>query len=160
MKIVVRSKSEARKFESDDLWACISISTFQDDWPKISKVKQLRLLQIAFADFDLPSDSAANDRDTPLMIQPNVPAFHWTHAHKVWDFVNECWEKVDLFMVHCEAGQSRSPAIAAAIAECKMNNKAPELWRATTPNMHVYRTMLNEWNQHYAGEAQSSDQEG
>lgn len=53
---------------------------------------------------------------------------------------------VDQIIVHCDAGYSRSPAVAAAIA--KAMGESDEMYfsgREYCPNRHVYRTLLNEF---------------
>jgi len=57
---------------------------------------------------------------------------------------------IDTIICHCEAGQSRSAGVAAALANF-LNGNDMEFFNSSgvygvkkyTPNMHVYRTMLN-----------------
>jgi protein-tyrosine phosphatase len=63
-------------------------------------------------------------------------------------FIKEALERCNPqgIIVHCEAGQSRSAAIAAALA-MHYNGDDREFWgaqmygRVFTPNAHVYRVM-------------------
>jgi hypothetical protein len=51
--------------------------------------------------------------------------------------VNKVWDKIDLLMVHCLAGISRSAAVAAAIAKVKYNDDSLYFTRYK-PNISVY----------------------
>jgi predicted protein tyrosine phosphatase len=127
-KLLVLPKSKAAEFTHSTPWACISIGSEPGDWPKINKCQQVDILQIAFADIDLP-------RRTGHIL------FTEAHAQQIWDFVEKVWDQVDLLMVHCLAGQSRSPAVAAAIAKIKYNDDMM-YFRLYTPNSLVYNTLL------------------
>lgn len=50
-------------------------------------------------------------------------------------------------IVHCSAGKSRSAGMAAAIMKCLNDDDTPIFNdRRYTPNMRVYRMMLDAWN--------------
>jgi predicted protein tyrosine phosphatase len=127
-KLLVLSKSEASKFEFAKPWACISIGAENGDWPKINKVQQVDLLQLAFYDTEFKRESEIT--------------FNEEHANKVLDFMDRNWNKVELIMVHCLAGRSRSPGVAAAISRIKYGSD--DFWfHNYLPNSLVYRTILN-----------------
>ncbi len=44
-------------------------------------------------------------------------------------------------MVHCNAGYSRSPAVAAGLCKVMIGNDR-HLFRGKDPNLHVYRMMV------------------
>lgn len=131
--IVVLPMSEAIKFQSDESWAAISIATDVGTNPTLSNKSRVGLLEMTFEDADF--------------IRPNTPPeyiFDEIKAKKILDFVSEMWDKVDCFMIHCHAGMSRSPAVAAAIENIYYGNGADSRWfKEKTPNMRVYRTILN-----------------
>ena len=142
-KLLVLPKSAASNFTYDKPWACISIGCEPGDWPKINKCQQVDLLQIAFADLDKPldkeesvdyTDSHKSHKLDPILFSPE-------HAKQIWDFVEKNWDNVDLIMVHCLAGASRSPAVAAAIALKKYGNDNL-YFQLYCPNRLVYRTLL------------------
>lgn len=65
-------------------------------------------------------------------------------AVAIVDAFEKYWGTVDQIIVHCDAGYSRSPAVAAAIA--KAMGKSDEVYFSSgeyCPNRHVYRTLLN-----------------
>ena len=54
-------------------------------------------------------------------------------------------DRVEQIIVHCDAGYSRSPAVAAALA--KALGMSDEVYFSSgqyCPNRHVYRMMMNE----------------
>lgn len=134
-QFLVKSRSKAAAHESDGRpWAAIQIGTVDGDWPKITGVHRVGLLRIAFADADHESFREHTERMGSCL-------FDDKHAEEILNFVNKHWEKVDYFLVHCTAGQSRSPAVAAAIQ--KVYGGDNEVWFSiATPNMRVYRKIL------------------
>lgn len=133
-KLLVVGKAAASDFISDKPWACISIGCEPGDWPKINKCQLVGWLQIAFADIDKPSEGK---------ILCNAD-----HAKRIWDFVESVWDRIDLLLIHCLAGTCRSPAVAAAIAKAEYGDDSL-YFRLHTPNMLVYRTMLEEYYERY-----------
>jgi hypothetical protein len=65
------------------------------------------------------------------------------HALKVVDFLNECRDQVDLLAVHCEAGISRSAAVAAACAKILGQNYDIFFRRPYQANLHCYELVLS-----------------
>ena len=51
-KIIVHPISGARKFSTEKVWACISVTTYKLDLPKINGVRRVELLQQTFPDWD------------------------------------------------------------------------------------------------------------
>ena len=69
-----------------------------------------------------------------------------TEAKKICDFVNKYKNIpiIDKIIVHCEAGQSRSAGVAAAIMKYLNNDDTPIFNNNRYhPNMLCYRTVLN-----------------
>lgn len=67
-------------------------------------------------------------------------------ADKIADFINKYKDNddIDLIIVHCEAGQSRSAGVAAAIMKYLFNDDT-EIFNNNKfiPNMLCYRKVLN-----------------
>ena len=63
------------------------------------------------------------------------------HARQILNFVMEA-KNEDVFIC-CDAGESRSPAVAAALYEYEYGETADHIWKSKDyhPNMHVYRSM-------------------
>jgi predicted protein tyrosine phosphatase len=133
-EVFVRSKGNAAIFESDVPFAAISVSTNPGEWPVISETNRVALLQLSFADRDMVKDA------TPETIA-KYDLFRPDQAKQILDFVTENWDKVDAFLIHCEAGVSRSPAIAAAITKIA-GGEDTYYFRHYSPNRYVYKTIL------------------
>lgn len=68
-------------------------------------------------------------------------------AQRIIRAVEQWKDKVDQIVVHCDAGYSRSPAVAAALALALNGRGADDEFFVKgnyCPNMHVYNTMLKE----------------
>lgn len=67
-------------------------------------------------------------------------------ARKIVDFVKRWKNKVDTIIVHCDAGQSRSAGVMAAISKWMTGS---DMWvfdhSYYKPNMSCYRMVLNEF---------------
>jgi len=87
-------------------------------------------------------DSDPNNKHNPH-IAPEGQLFDEKRANLVIDFVAEVKDEIDMLVVHCEAGVSRSPAIAAVLAKIHLGDDKAFFKAPFTPNMHVYRVMLD-----------------
>jgi len=129
-QIVVESVIGAHYFQSPVPWACISIVTEENTWPRISEANRVGLLQVAFADIAVVEGDEKR-------------AFKEEHARKILDFVQEMWDKIELLMIHCEEGNSRGPAVAAAISRIRLGeDRTYFLPHMFWPNRLVYRVLL------------------
>jgi predicted protein tyrosine phosphatase len=130
-QIMVQSVIGAHYFTCHVPWACISIVTVENTWPKINEVNRVGILQLAFADIF----SAEGDEKG---------AFAEGDAHRILDFVKEVWPNIEVLMVHCEEGNSRGPAVAAAISRIYLGEDRtyflPYMYQ---PNQMVYRVLMD-----------------
>jgi predicted protein tyrosine phosphatase len=66
-------------------------------------------------------------------------------AQAVWTFVLAARKaEVETFVLHCDAGQCRSPAVAAAISKVFTGDDS-SFFKRYRPNMLVFRTLLDTW---------------
>lgn len=132
MNILILSRGRAKDFVWDKPWAAISISSPGGEHPELSEENRLKLLRMTFFDFD-----------TPRQIHEEFMEFFFNkgHAEQILDFVDEVQDKIDLLLVHCEAGVSRSPAVGAAISRLKWG-KDQVFFDKYTPNRLVYSKIL------------------
>jgi predicted protein tyrosine phosphatase len=79
------------------------------------------------------------DPTGPVKLTTSIPFAH-EQAEHIWRFVGEHKDHIEAIVVHCEAGHSRSPAIAAAICKA-LGGNGLQFFRGKEPNMYVYRTM-------------------
>lgn len=109
----------------------VSITSAPDDVARIRQNEHCRgVLRLAFVDADAPSEqfSAAD-------------LFSADHARQIWDFVVR-HRDVARIVVHCDAGMSRSPAVAAALARVLTGDDREYFAGRYKPNMRVYRLLL------------------
>lgn len=140
MKLLVKSREQAvSDNEIKEPHAIISIYTPGDEAPDVAKNNKTRdVLSLCFFDVDSPK----------LAMDMKGDAFGVEIAKKIVKFVKD--QEVDTFMIHCDAGISRSSGVAAALG-MHYNNDDSDFFRANpygyrrySPNMLVYRTVLNE----------------
>ena len=62
-------------------------------------------------------------------------------ATEILDFAEKMWDRVDVFLIHCEVGLSRSPAIAAALCRIYYNHDG-RWFDSIFPNRLVYRLIV------------------
>lgn len=133
----VRSRRLAKEFKSDLPWAAISVSTEEGDFPELNEENRVGLLRLRFWDIGNPTQRQLDHRYDVL--------FSRYQAKQIIDFVNEMWDKAEILLVHCEAGLSRSPAIAAAIEHMKYSPEEDKWYfKQYMPNYWVYKTILEE----------------
>jgi predicted protein tyrosine phosphatase len=120
----VRSRQNAQIFESPLPWGCVSIATVSGTWPSIVSENRVGLLQESFCDVDDGEGRISEEQ-----------------AQRILQFFKSNWDSVDTFLIHCEMGYSRSPAVAAAIAKLSTGDDF-HWFRSYRPNMLVYRTLL------------------
>lgn len=111
----------------------ISIHDPDRSRPKVKKQSGLRgVLQLAFHDAE-PITSGALPAQIVLMAPEQ--------ARQICEFAQKHKNDVGAVVVHCEAGMSRSPAIAAAL--CKiMGEEDRRFWNEYQPNLYVYNLVM------------------
>lgn len=130
MDIYVYSREMMRIREPDDV-KHIVISITTDGVPAKFKMNELTagVLRLVFPDLDRPTD-----------LWPEETLFSDEHARTILDFVakhSDC-----RVIVHCDAGRSRSPGVAAALAKI-YNGDDSEFYRRYTPNRRIFRKILD-----------------
>ena len=96
----VRSARNAEFFRSDRPWAAISI-TSAGGFPALDEANRVGLLRLNFDDITEPG--------TPRSFTPALAA-------EILDFVAGVWGQIEVLLIHCDVGLSRSPAVAAALS--------------------------------------------
>lgn len=137
--ILVRSKKTAPEFICDQPWAAIQVATREGTWPELSQDNRQGVLQLFFPDYSFLTgnlEQAYPDLKGKL--------FDEKFAQRILDFVDALVDTHTL-LVHCEAGISRSSAIAAAIDKIYRGNDAKTWFRTKPyrPNILVYHTMIH-----------------
>ena len=125
-KILVLPRRLAQDFTHNAPWACISIHDSEDPPAKINKCQLVDKLVLSFDDIPWQDDVL-------------VP-FNEVHANQVLDFVYKFWDKIELLLIHCYAGASRSPAIAAIVSKIYYGEDH-YYFKNYTPNNLVYQVL-------------------
>lgn len=136
-QIVVKSRTQAKQFGNEVVgdWVAVSVSTETCDFVQLEGETLKEVLQLCFWDIANPTEERLRTMDGKLFCQGQ--------AQQIIDFVDRWWGNVDWILVHCEAGRSRSPAIAAAI-DYIWNGREASLpyFQQYDPNHFVFKTML------------------
>jgi len=124
----------------------ISISTPGDEEAEVRLNEfTVDVLRLSFNDLDQePGPAFRKVYGEPVLFDEKL-------AVQIRDFVQaNVGRSIKQIVVHCDAGQSRSPAVAAALAK-KLNGSDDEFWepsvmyaqRRYSPNRLVYRVLLD-----------------
>lgn len=135
-EIVVLPKRAIAEIDTPLSWGMISVVTHEGSWPEYNEKNNKGVLRLAFHDAD------PNNPHNPH-IATDDQLFSEKRANQIIDFVAEIKDEIDMLVVHCEAGVSRSPAIAAVLAKIHFGDDKAFFKAPFTPNMHVYRVMLD-----------------
>jgi len=116
----------------------ISITTTPDDQARLPISDMTRgTLRLSFPDLDTPDTQYGPDK-----------IFNRSHAKQILSFVAEHHPNITTVIVHCDAGRSRSPGVAGALARI-YNEDDTYFFKRYTPNTRVYSTLLEE---HFVGD--------
>ena len=123
------------EFVKNKTWALISITHEDGAWPNLNVKEDDKnfkgVLKLFFADIDKESEGWV--------------LFSEEHANQILDFVESRHPFLDLLIIHCLAGLSRSPGAAAAISKIYLGHDG-EFFNTKTPNMLVYSTILKTYS--------------
>jgi predicted protein tyrosine phosphatase len=131
MNFVILSKAKASLFTSPLRYAVIQIVSHDDVHPPLQE-GYVDAIQLKFFDIDIKID-----------IYPGIKP---DDARRILEFTEKNKNLADLFVVHCNAGISRSAGAAAALSH--IYNEGDDSWVFRSPryipNMLVYKTILKE----------------
>ena len=110
------------------------------------------IISISDTDTPIPNILAEHKKENPNIVYVEFLQFDdidcaEDDAVVIVDAFEKYWGAVEQIIVHCDAGYSRSPAVAAAIV--KAMGESDEVYFSSgeyCPNRHVYRTLLNEFS--------------
>jgi len=117
--------------------AIVSITSAPDDQATVPEGGTCAgVLRLSFLDVDVV---------VPRVREEDL--FSEEQARRLWDFVLR-HRDVERLLVHCDAGTSRAPAIAAAVAKV-FEGDDERFFSTYTPNRRVYRTLLDVYEAEY-----------
>jgi predicted protein tyrosine phosphatase len=132
-KIMIMSRKEAENIDLDRIsCAIISINNNNSKTPNIRRQQIKGLITLFF-------DDVERDENKYFSISKD-------QAVQIVNFVNKFWNNVELMIIHCEAGISRSSGVAAAILKYKTRDDNFIFGnKSYVPNMKCYRMVLDEF---------------
>lgn len=140
MIIQVLSKAQAERLEPTKKCAIISITDHEDEVVKFKYNNNIKgVLRLGFLDED-------NLRYIRNKHNSRYRLFSLKDALKILDFVDEMKDKIEILYIHCVAGVSRSPAIAAALCDIYNIESNVDWFFNYSPNIFVYRKLLNAYH--------------
>ena len=133
MKIFVYSRSALDAVRPHEVpHVIVSITSHADDVARLRINEMCRgVLRLSFPDAEVPSD---------LHVEANL--FSQQQAAEIWMFTQQHVSEIERIIVHCDAGVSRSAAVAAALARVLNEDDTEFFGGRYRPNMRVYRMLL------------------
>ena len=120
----------------DEPTLIISISSTNDKLPLIiNEAGNESIRHIVYLQFD--------DIDTAESVHGLKPMSN-EDAERVVDALLQCVDEISQSIVHCDAGYSRSPAVAAALAKAIGESDEEFFGHDYCVNNHVYTTLLRQ----------------
>lgn len=129
MKIINLSEWEAKDFTSNIPYIHIVIGEPKTEPIKLKEnIFRCGKLTLSFHDLD--------------SLIRKYKLFNREDAKLILDFVELFFKDIELIVVNCSAGISRSAGVAGALSKL-INGDDAEYFKHSQPNMLVYRTILN-----------------
>lgn len=143
MQFIVLSGREIKHYNIEEVHIVISITSPSSKHPELPIVdSRIGLLQLKFYDLD--------ERATGYSL------FTKEQASAILNFFNYYKSKISTVICQCEAGISRSSAVAAALAK-SIGQSDEKFFKYYLPNRYVYRTILEESTKGGENESKSKD---
>ncbi len=164
MKFKVLSRQSFGEFKSDEKYLAISITDPNSEDAIIGDKDNMKsILTLQFHDVDKPlvsRDKCTACKGTGYLPEYkninnghcylcttmlDIQLFTDNDARIILDFVQDCRIDIDLIVVHCEAGISRSAGVAGALSLI-YNGSDEYYFHRYLPNIFVYRSILNAYH--------------
>jgi predicted protein tyrosine phosphatase len=130
MIIKVLSRNSVKKFKTSEKHIVISVRDPESNKVELPEQKsRLDVLYLTFHDLDKEHPSKT------------IVLFAKSQAELVWKFVQKYKNNINMIVVNCEAGISRSAGIAGALSKV-LDGQDDFYFKHYCPNRLVYRTML------------------
>lgn len=127
----------------DEPHVVIQIASPDSKPPKLpDHPKRLAKLPLKFSDVD--TRHLEQDGVKEAFADRSLVKFNAVMASQIVSFVRLFREQAETIVVHCEAGISRSPAVAAALDRWLNGRETVDWFKLYLPNRLVYRTLLKE----------------
>lgn len=129
MKFIVTNREQVRRIDPSVPHIVIQITDHSGEFPILpSNANRLAVLQVRF-----------DDVDKDIYDQKCIT---FDQAQETVDFVLQYKDSVQLIIVHCNGGISRSAAVAAVLDKHLFNGDDIKYFEVFRPNAKVYSTLL------------------
>jgi len=135
--IIVQSQEEAEALSAYHCpWACISITSPISRDADLNDAHRVDILRLKFHDAT----------PTSPWLRPGDKLFSVDQGRQVLEFAAKVWPKIDVLVVHCQAGISRSAGTAAALSNIYFGDDGEFVNGGChgrfRPNKHVYDIIM------------------
>ena len=128
--ILIMSQAQVRYATYDKPYAIIGLRGINKTFPEYQDSPYLvDVLTLSVDDITEPEE--------------NKVLFSYIHALQILNFVEKYKNTIDLLIIHCNAGISRSPAVAASLSKIYNINYYPAYFFLYEPNIHVFSTLMS-----------------
>jgi predicted protein tyrosine phosphatase len=136
MRLLVFNRADVQKARINGNHAYISMADSDQDPAALPQGEDcVDILRLFFDDV-----LGEGDQGRP------ITAFSREHAGMILDFWERNRDRIDTLVIHCNGGQCRSPAVAAALERIETGDD--DRWfRSKRPNILVYRTLLEAFHE-------------
>ena len=143
MEFMILNRQQVEIIAPEHDYILIGATEPHSQAPKIKETKHtVASLRLYYSDID--------KEDAHLY--PTSYLFNDQHADIILSFLHRNIDKCSIIVSQCDGGISRSSATAAALSVI-INGPRSDNWifdaAQYNPNMHVYRTVLNRWQEYY-----------
>ena len=146
MHLLVLNRDSIKTYATPKKHALIQIYC-HDDYPEPLNDLDTRIdtLKVSFDDWNA-EQKLEIERDFQHSAQAKkFIYFSEEHAKQIIDFIKKYIDNIELIIVQCDAGISRSAGVAAALSKC-LNGDDEYFFKRYLPNSLVYSTIMKEWN--------------
>lgn len=146
MKFLVLNRDRIKNYTTDKKHILIQIYC-HDDYaePTIYLHSRLDTLQLQFDDWNMNQKNMIEKSYPKSKKRQEMVFFSEKHAEQIINFVKRYLDKIELIIIQCDAGISRSAGVAAALSKC-INADDEYFFKQYLPNSLVYSKILKEWN--------------
>ncbi len=147
MEFLVLSRDKIRDYITTKRHILIQIYC-HNDYPEPIKDLSSRVdtLQLQFDDWNNSQRTKLEGIYKNSQKLSEMIFFNDNHAKDIIQFVKKYLDKIELVVVQCDAGISRSAAVAAALSKC-INDTDEYFFKNYLPNSLVYSIIMGNWNE-------------
>lgn len=146
MQFLILNRDKVKNYITDKKHILIQIYCHDDYAEEASNLHtRLDTLQIQFDDWNAEQKNKIEECYETSEKMKAMIFFSEKHAEKIIKFVKKYLDKIELIVCQCDAGISRSAAVAAALSKC-LNKNDEYFFKKYLPNSLVYSTILKVWN--------------